>query len=540
MKSLLEQLNKLKSSFLALPMSHKILYGGSLLVLIGALSFLAYTVNKTEYAPLYGRLSEEDMGGVAEALKAKKIPYHLSGANSISVPKEQLYEVRLALASEGVPKGSGVGFEVFDQQKLGSTEFVQKINYQRALQGELSRTINGMKEVMESRVHLVIPSESLFAEDQKNPSAAVVLKLRPGAKLEQQQIQGIVNLVSSAVQGLTDDKVTVMSTDGQVLFKKNPMENSFQMTNLQLQLKNNVEDEVRRKVQTIIEQVVGANRAIARVTADLDFSQMQVNEDIYDPDSSVVRSQQRSTENVQGGEAATKGNPDAPINVESQLMQTPSAQGQQSQKVSNRQRETVNYEINHINRQTKHSPGGIKKLSVAVIVDGPYEMKPDKSGKPMPVFVGRTPDQLKALEDIVKKTVGFNETRGDQITVSNVAFATDLVGPETGQVENYWVKMLKDNQKILWNLLLTVLVFFFIIRPFMRKFKKMGETPKELPEVEAPPALPDATAGRAGHPGSEGTEEEQEMTLRQKTAQLIKENPEQATMIIRSLLREEI
>lgn len=320
MKALLDFLEKIKTRFQAMPAPQRIFYAGSLAVLIGSLAFLAYTVNKVEYSPLYSRLSEEDLGAVVETLKAKKIPYQLTGGNGISVPKEQLAEVRLSLASEGVPKGSGVGFEIFDQQKLGSTEFVQRINYQRALQGELARTISKMDEVLESRVHLVLATESLFLEDKKPPSAAVVLKLKNGSKLEQQRVQGIVNLVCSAVQGLSEDKVSIMSTDGQVLFKKEATDSPLQLSNLQTQYKGNLEEDLRRKVQTLLDQVVGPNRATTRVTVDLDFNQVQVTEDTYDPDSAVIRSQQRSVENSQGAEAGTKGNPDVPINVESQLL----------------------------------------------------------------------------------------------------------------------------------------------------------------------------------------------------------------------------
>lgn len=539
MEKLTEVYRNLKDRLQSLSTPNKIFYAGSFLVLIGSIAFLLYSVNKVEYGTLYSKLSEEDMGTVVEALKARKIPYQLNGASSISVPKERLQEVRLALATDGVLKGSGLGFEIFDQQKLGSTEFVQKINYQRALQGELSRTINRMNEVQESRVHLVLPSDSLFVEDQKPPSAAVVLKLRSGAKLDPQQIQGIVNLVASAIQGLSEDKVTILSTDGQVLFKKNPTDSSLQMSGVQMQLKNSMEEEMRRKVQTMLEPVVGVNRALTRVSMELDFNHVKISEDRYDPDSSVIRSQQRSTENSQGGELGAKGNPDVPINVESKLMQTPS-QGGQQQKASNRQKETVNYEITHTTRQVTQAPGSIKKLSVAVVVDGPYEMKPNSEGKPVTTFTGRTPEQIKALEDIVKKAVGYNEGRGDQITVSNIPFVSDGLGGELEKAENQWVKMAKDNQRLLFNLLLTLLAYFFIVRPFMRKFQKLAEPPKALPEGAEPAGLLEGEAAEAE--GETGTLEPQaeRPTLRGQAVALVQSNPAQAAAIIRAMMREEV
>jgi flagellar M-ring protein FliF len=484
-------------------------------------------------------LNEQDLGSVVETLKTKKIPYQLSGSSGVSVPREQLHEVRLLLATQGVVKGSGVGFEIFDQQKLGSTEFVQRINYQRALQGELARTINEMNEVQESRVHLVLPADSLFVEDRKPPSAAVVLKLKSGARLEPQQVQGIVNLVSGAVQGLTEDKVSILSTDGQVLFRKNATDNTLQLSTLQMQVRSNVEEDLRRKVQSLLEQVTGANKVTTRVTVDLDFNQMQVTEDTYDPDSQVIRSQQRSTENNQGVEPGARGNPDVPINVESQLMQsTPPAKEKDKegapQKASSRQRETVNYEINRVSRQTTHSPGSVKKISVAVLVDGPYEMKPNAEGKAEPVFVGRSPEQLKSLEDIVRKAIGYNEGRGDQITVSNIPFAVESADGGFVKAENRWVKLAREYFKPALNLVLVLLVFFLIVRPLMRRLETMSEEMKQLPAPGQ--ALP---GGEAQVPSLPEVPMERELSLRRRAHQLVQQNPDQAAAIIRAMLREE-
>jgi flagellar M-ring protein FliF len=534
-------LENLKARLQGLTASQKIFYGGSLLILLGSFVLLGYTVNRTEYAPLYSRLSEQDLGSVVETLKAKKIPYELSGAGGVGVPKEQLHEVRLLLATQGVVKGAGVGFEIFDQQKLGSTEFVQKINYQRALQGELARTINQINEVLESRVHLVLPSDSLFLDEKKAPSAAVVLKLRNGAHLDQQQVQGIVNLVASAVQGLQDDKVSILSTDGQVLFRKNALDNSFQLTNLQMQFRGSVEEDMRRKVQSLLEQVAGAGKVSTRITVDMDFNQTQVAEEHYDPDSAVIRSQQRSVENNQGAEPGAKGNPDVPINVEAQLMQSPANKGQKQEqdqaqhKNATRQRETVNYEINRVNKQTTQAPGGIKKVSVAVLVDGTYEMKPNAEGKSVSTFVARTPDQLKSLEDIVKKSIGYSEARGDQITVSNIPFVTDAPESDFIKAENHWVKLLKEHYKMILNLVIVVLGFFLIIRPLMRRFQQLAEAPKALPAAGAP-ALPASTEDQIL--GLEALPEK-EITLRKRAVALVQRDPDLATAIIRAYLREE-
>ncbi len=241
-------LQRLKASFTALPFPQKLLTAGSVLMVAGSLAYLAHSVNSVTYAPLYTGLSEPDLAAVVESLKAKKLPYRLVDGQSIAVPEDQLYETRLALASEGIPKGSGVGFEIFDKQRLGSTEFVQKINYQRALQGELVRTINRMEEVEESRVHLVLPEDSVFMEDRQPPRAAVFLKLKPGARLGERQLQALVNLVASAVLGLENENVTIMSTDGQVFYKKTGEGTPFAANSFQMEYRDRIEESLRQNL----------------------------------------------------------------------------------------------------------------------------------------------------------------------------------------------------------------------------------------------------------------------------------------------------
>ncbi|HYA43949.1 MAG TPA: flagellar basal-body MS-ring/collar protein FliF, partial [Syntrophobacteraceae bacterium] len=373
MNFVLKYLRRLYEYSKTLSVAQKISYAGGVLILAGALAFLVYVNNRTDYAPIYSGLSQSDMGEIAHALKGKKIPFRIS-EGSIDVPREQVFETRLSLASDGIPKGSGMGFEIFDQQKLGSTEFVQKINYQRALQGELARTLNGMSEVLESRVHLVMPEDSLFKEDQKPPSAAVVLKLRPGARMAEKELQGIVHLVSAAVRGLQEDRISVMSSDGQILYKKDREDQSTQLSNSQLERRQQMEEAMREKIQSMLDQVLGANRALARVALDLDLDQVQIAEETYNPDSAVVRSQQRSTETSEGNQTPGKGSPEI---SEGKLLQSPAQEaGTKPSKQSSRQREVVKYEINKTSKQIVQMPGGIRKLSAAVIVDGKYETKP--------------------------------------------------------------------------------------------------------------------------------------------------------------------
>ncbi|MGO9416963.1 MAG: flagellar basal-body MS-ring/collar protein FliF [Syntrophobacteraceae bacterium] len=519
-----------------LTLGQKISYAGGIGIFAGALVFLVYLNNRTDYAPLYSGLSQGDMGEIAQALKVRKSPYRVS-EGSIEVPREQIYETRLSLASDGIPKGAGMGFEIFDQQKLGSTEFVQKINYQRALQGELARTINGMSQVIESRVHVVLPEDSLFKEDQKPPSAAVVLKLRSGAGMDERELQGIVHLVAATVRGLEEDRIMVMSTDGRVLYKKNQEEQSAQLSNTQIERKQHMEDDMRQKVQTMLEQVVGPNRVLARVALDLDLNKIQIAEETYNPDSAVVRSQQRTTESSEGKEGgAAKGNPDAPVNIEGKLLQNaPQAEGARTGKQFNSQREVVNYEINKTSKQIVQMPGNIKKLSVAVIVDGKYETKPGPDGKPKQMYSARSPEEMKSLEELVKKSVGYNETRGDQITVSNIAFVADMGGSEMVKAENKYLQLFKSWQRLFFNIGLAALVLFFVVRPFMRKFRQVADAIRELPNQA--PRLP---GEQQTSPMLTVDNPVNQISVRKQSTALVRQDPDKATEIIRQWLKDEV
>jgi flagellar M-ring protein FliF len=531
-----QYLQRLQEYIRTLTLPQKISYAGGIVILACAVAFMIYINNRTDYAPLYSGLSQGDMGEIAQALKSKKIPYRLS-EGSIDVAREQIYETRLTLASDGIPKGSGMGFEIFDQQKLGSTEFVQKINYQRALQGELARTINGMSEVLESRVHLVLPEESLFKEDQKPPSAAVVLKLRPGARVGDKELQGIAHLVAATVRGLDESRITVMSNDGQVLYKKGLEEQSAQMSNSQLERKQRMEDDMRQKIQSMLEQVLGSNRVLARVALDLDPNQVQIAEETFNPDSAVVRSQQRTTETVEGKDAGVaKGNPDVPINIDGKLLQN-SPQGDGAKgggKQLNRQREVVNYEINKTSRQIVQMPGNTKKLSVAVIVDGKYETKPGADGKPKQTYVARTAEEMKSLEELVKKAVGYNETRGDQITVSNIPFVSDMNGSEMIKAENRYLQLLKSYQKLLLNLGIIILVLIFVIRPIMRKFRQVADQFKALPAPETGPSVEQQISELLLEKPMD------QISVRKKSTALVRHDPDKATEIIRQWLKDEV
>ncbi|MCX5875885.1 MAG: flagellar basal-body MS-ring/collar protein FliF, partial [Deltaproteobacteria bacterium] len=262
-KEILEQIASIAKG---LSMTQKILGLVVIAVVVGGLLSLTTGSKETSYKVLFSGLNQEDAGEVLTKLKDQRIPYKLSDdGGAILVPATQVYEVRLTLAGEGLPRGGGVGFEIFNQTSFGQTDFVQRLNYQRALQGELARTIRNFQQVIEARVHIATPKESVFIEDEKPPTASISVKLRGREKLNQHEIQSIVNLVASAVPGLTTENITLVDTSGRLLYRKQG-DGEGVLTGNQLEYQIKIEDTLRQKVETMLEEVVGVNRARARVT----------------------------------------------------------------------------------------------------------------------------------------------------------------------------------------------------------------------------------------------------------------------------------
>ena len=257
--------------FSVLPPSRRLSILAVALATIAAIWGLVYWTNQTDYKVLFSNLSTEDASGIVAKLQEKKIPYELSGGgDTISVPSEKVTEIRLEMASLGLPQGGGVGFEIFDQKNLGATEFEQQLNYRRALQGELARTINSLDEIQQCRVHLALPKDSLFVEEQKKPTASVTLKLKSGRTLRPDQIEGIGHLVASSVEGLNPADVMVVDSRGNILSRKQDDSRLGKMTASQVEYQANIEKDMTNRIQTMLEKVVGQGKAVVRVAADLD------------------------------------------------------------------------------------------------------------------------------------------------------------------------------------------------------------------------------------------------------------------------------
>jgi flagellar M-ring protein FliF len=435
-----------------------------------------------DMAPLYTHLAPEDAGQVVAVLKEKKISYRLShdGA-TVLIPRDRLYETRFELASKGLPR-SGTGFEIFDNVKLVMTEFVQNINYQRALQGELSRTINGLSEVESSRVHIVMHERSLFIADEEPASASVILKLRAGRWLNEDQIQGIVHLVSSSVPRLSPKGVTVVDHNGKMLAGLNDQPSMTKMSADHLDFQQKKERLLEKRILTMLEAVLGRDKAIVRVACDLDFVQQEKTEEMFLPDNQVVRSENLSSETSTESDRNAIGVP----GLASNISRSP-AQGTEAGIAKGFQKEdkTRNYEIGKTISRKIMPVGQLQRLSVSVIVDGTYKTVASggDDSPPEVQYIARSAEEMMALENIVKSAVNYDLERGDMVHVANIAFKVDDARKEKETEVGSALDRIPGLGSYIKYLLLGIFlmfVFAFIIRPLIRW---LTETPWEDVEL---------------------------------------------------------
>jgi flagellar M-ring protein FliF len=502
----------------------------SLLVLVGgvvaSLIFMFSWAQKSNFQVLYSNVNEVDSGMMIQKLKELKVPYKVEGGG-IFVPSEKVYELRLQLAAQGLPQGGGIGFEIFDKTNFGTSDFVQKLNYRRALQGELSRTIQALSEIESCRVHLAVPEKNLFMEKDSKPSASVMVKLRAGRTLSQSQVQGVVHLISSSVEGLSPQEVTVIDNRGGMLTRPT-QEDHVQLSNNQLELQRGYEKEIETSVVKILEPVAGKDKVKAKVFASLDFTRTEKTEEKYDPNGQVVRSEQKNNEkSVTGGPGAvgSGGVPGTTSNLPNK--KPPQTQTASSGASVQKQSEVVNYEVSKVVSRVISPSQELKRLSVAVVVDGTYAIP---QGSKVKKYAPRTEDELKRYEDLVKKAVGFSPDRGDEVRVVNMPF--DVVAPdelpETGR--DYW-SMALSIARYAGPLLAFLLVFLFILKPITREllvsssFRPRTESlalPQPVAESEKQIPSPEVKA----------------LALNEDVRNWAKQNPDQAASLIKGWTEE--
>ncbi len=457
----------------AMPVTKKMMFLVVIVLAITSLILLFSWSQKADYQILYSNLSEEDAGLIIQKLKEQKVPYKIS-PRGIAVSSDKVYELRLQMASQGLPQGGSVGFELFDKTNFTMTDFVQKINYMRALQGELARTVRSLSEIEQCRVHLAVPEKSLFAKEDERAKASVLVKLKQGRSLSQSQIQGIVHLVSSSVEGLNSKDVSVVDQRGEMLTAESG--DTAGMSNDQLEYQQKFEKEMENRIVSILEPVVGKGKVKSKFTATLDFTKIEKTEERFDPDSQVVRSETKNIEKSQSG--TTGGVPGVSSNLPGKTVtQAASTQGQ-----SEKKNEIINYEINKITSHIINKPGEVKRISVAVLVDGTYSAQQGSKEKK---YTPRSEEDLKQFEDMVKKAIGFTADRGDEVKVVNMPFET-APQEELPEPKKEIMPIILTVAKYVVPLSAVILLFLFVIKPLMKAITSpstIQRSPLQLPQT---------------------------------------------------------
>jgi flagellar M-ring protein FliF len=486
---------------------------------------------RADFQPLYTNLDPEDAGLMLSKLKEQKIPYRIAGnGRTVLIPQERIYETRMDLASEGLPQGGNVGFEVFDNTKLGMTEFAQNVNYQRALQGELARTINRFSEVESSRVHIVMPEKSLFIEDEEPATASVVMQLRPGKWLTDNQVNGIVHLVSSSVPRLAPENVTVVDSNGKLLSGTKEQSAFGALSSDQLEYQARVERTLENRIKTMLEKALGPDKAIVRLSCDLNFRQQEKTEERFYPDNRVVRSEQSFNEKTSEPEPIPEGIP----GIGSNLPQPdPESKVTTLNTIFEKQDRTVNYEIGKITNHILEPVGEMKRISVAVLVDGTYQRIEKEGGAFEWKYVPRTPEEMQKLENICKSAVNFEPERGDKVEVVNIPFeTTTLADSEDSGNADSWLTRLKAYQsdfKYAFLGLFLFLSFIFIVKPLVKWL-----TERSISEMEIVKQLP-KTVGEIESEYGTGS---QRLTFKDRASHLLENDNEASVGVMRDWLNE--
>ena len=465
---------------------------GSLVLVLAS----AWWAQQPLYRPLFTNLGTDDAVAIADALAAERVPYRVEdGGRAVLVPAERLHALRLTLASRGLPAGGGVGFEIFDKQQLGGqTDFLQRLNYQRALQGELARTIGELGGVESARVHLALPERSLFVAQDRSPSASVVVKLARGGTLSRAQIDGIVHLVAASVQHMTPGAVTVVDESGAVLTADSRADETLGAGGA-VGYQRAIERSTEERIESLLATIVGHGNVIARVAATVDFSRTERTEETYDPDRTAVRESRALRE----GGAETRG-----------------GTGETGNPRAARRDDTQRFEVSKTTSHTVAPVGTVKSLSVAVLVDGSFR---EENGTR--VFVPRPADELERLKALVASAVGISEARGDRLEVTSAPFqAPEPEPPPTGLAAvPSWVPSLAGRAL---GVVLVLGVLAVVVRPLVRTLATARGGPRA--RLEARLADREAAAGE----------------LARANVSLVQQNPERAAQLVRQWLAEKV
>lgn len=515
-------------------------------LMLGFFGFLIMRAQAPNLAPLYTGLSLEDSSAIVTELQTQNVPFELRGeGDTILVPRDQITTLRMSLASSGLPQRGQVGYEIFDQQStLGATSFVQNINNVRALEGELARTIASLTRIKSARVHLVLPERELFRRERKDPSASIVLSVR--GQLSNGEIRAIQHLVASAIEGLTPTRVSIVDDQGNLLASGTEDDAIGAMSGQAAERTLAYENRLRTRLEDMLANVVGAGRARVEVSAEVDFNRSTTTQETFDPDGQVVRSTQlRENQNLTNGA-------NGQVTVANELpgaSQNNGTAGTTEQGTSSE--EVTNYEISKTTQTAVTEAGAVKRLSVAVVVDGVYTT--DAQGAP--VYTPRSADEIAQILTLVRSAVGYSESRGDSVEVVNMQFAErpGLAAPGTDAASgllDFTRDDLMNGAEMAVTLLIALALVFFVMRPLLKKVLTPESQPLALPtaaevshhgvltangevlaeEAEEPRDKTPAWVANARTMG-----ETQLQTLK-TVGTLVEENPKQAALIVRDWL----
>ncbi|MCS7279531.1 MAG: flagellar basal-body MS-ring/collar protein FliF [Thermodesulfobacteriaceae bacterium] len=478
--------------------------GGSL-GLTALLILGVWLATRPTWGLLYRGLDERTTGNIVEYLKQQKVPYKVEADGSIYVHQERVPELRMEIASKGLIGGPGPGFELFDKEKIGLTDFQEKVTYQRALEGELARTIMGIEGVKSVRVHLAMPKESIFIEEEKPPKASVLIEMKPGFYLNPNQVKGILNLVSGAVPNLKPENIKIVDATTGKSLDLALEEEEVNKIQKQLSYKRKLEEYYKSKVEELLSGALGQGRAIAQVSVEVSFDKENITEETYDPEGSVVVSEDLEEEKRQttlpqeGGVAGVKGA------LAEKFEATPTNQTQGE--IITKKRAVRNYELSKKLRTLEILPGSIKKISVGVVVDKEVLTENDTA-------------KITWVENLVKGAIGYNPDRGDEVKVEAKTFTKPPV--KKPGIMDYLVQLYKP----LLVLIIILLVFIFIVRPLM---KTLLVKPLPPPKEELPPEVKPVVEERV-----------EEVPLPHEVALgIIQSQPERAAILVKKWLLEE-
>jgi len=525
---------------------------GVLAGVVGFFFFLMTRLTAPDMALLYNDLSTSDSGRIVSKLESLNVPYELRGnGTSIMVPNDQVLRLRMSMAQEGLPAGGNIGYEIFDKSdSLGTSSFVLNINHLRALEGELSRTIGSLAYVRSARVHLALPKRELFQRDQQEPTASVVLQMNGGRRLEKSEVLAIQNLVAAAVPRLKPARISIIDGQGTLLARGQDGDAaSGAGAQTGDEAKTAYESRAVRMVEEMLERILGPGRVRAEVTAEMDFDRISTTSETYDPDGQVVRSTQTVAENSNSRESAA-----STVSVQNNIPTQPTPNGDGAAgtaNASNRNEETVNYEISRTTKTHVRESGSVKRLSVAVAVDGNYDAQR--------AYQPRSPEELAQLARLVRSAVGFDEKRGDSVEVINMRFAggpdaaDDGPRPLFGLDKNDYIRIAEMVTLGIVGILVILLVVRPIVRRFLEALPEAIASSKQMiadSAAAAKPALPSpgpgmlglspAMAGDTGGALADATIDMQQVEGRvressvKKIGEIVDKHPEEAVNIIRN------